>query len=191
MIQKNQTRKKLHGILNGLGDRAIFEKSLMASERLCRLPEFENAKVVMMFFSVHREIDTSFALIEALRQHKTLVLPRINWEKKSMDPVRIETLNCEIAVGRKAVREPVGGEIIPISEIDLVVTPGLGFDDCGGRIGRGAAFYDRFFSQEDFRGTRCGFTFEEQVLDSIPMAPHDQTMNLLCTDVRVHRFNLA
>jgi len=188
MTEKKKVRRDIHRTLNTLGDRAIFEKSLVACERLCRQPEFEEAKVVMMFFSVHREIDTSFALIEALRQKKCLILPRIIWETRDMEAVRIETLNCEIAVGRKMLREPVGGDTIHPSEIDLVVTPGLGFDEAGNRIGRGAAFYDRFLANPDFKGVRCGFTFEEQIIPSVPVDTHDIPMNLLVTDVRVVRF---
>ena len=67
--------------------------------------------------------------------------------------------------------------------------PGLGFDEQGNRLGRGGGYYDRFFATTDLRAQRCGFAFAEQVVDSVPTAEHDVSMNFLVTDNDIKCFN--
>jgi 5-formyltetrahydrofolate cyclo-ligase len=54
--------------------------------------------------------------------------------------------NCFGGFGKSESQEGLGSEE---DELDLVVTPGLGFDRELARIGRGMGFYDSFFE-------RCG-----------------------------------
>ena len=56
-----------------------------------------------------------------------------------------ERRNCFGGFGKSENQEGLGGD----DELDLIVTPGLGFDRELGRIGRGMSFYDSFF-------VRCG-----------------------------------
>jgi len=86
------------------------------------------------------------------------------------------------------LREPVEGMPVPVSDIDLVIVPGLGFDEQGNRLGRGRGFYDRFLSHRDFRGTACALAFEEQVVPAVPTGEGDMGVDMLVTDVRVRRF---
>ena len=78
---------------------------------------------------------------------------------------------------------------MPIEEIDLVVAPGLGFDRKGNRIGRGGSYYDRFFTNKGLRAIKCGFSFEEQVVDTVPTDERDIQMDMLVTDDEVIYFN--
>ena len=77
---------------------------------------------------------------------------------------------------------------MPIEEIDLVVAPALGFDKEGNRLGRGGAFYDRFFANEQLIASRCGFAFAEQLVDSVPVEERDEPVDFLVTDKEVLYF---
>lgn len=75
-----------------------------------------------------------------------------------------------------------------LSEIDLVVVPGLAYDKTGGRIGFGGGFYDRFISTLSLSEDKsagaiiAAIAFHEQILtDCIPMEPHDFKVDLLFT----------
>ena len=71
---------------------------------------------------------------------------------------------------------------MPFEEIDLVVTPALGFDRKGNRLGRGSSYYDRFFANEELKAARGGFVFAEQLVDSIPVTELDEPVDFLVTD---------
>ena len=79
---------------------------------------------------------------------------------------------------------------MPLEEIDLVVTPGLGFDRKGNRLGRGGSYYDRFFANEQLKASRCGFAFAEQLVDSVPVTSTDIPMDFLVTDEEVITFRV-
>jgi 5-formyltetrahydrofolate cyclo-ligase len=66
---------------------------------------------------------------------------------------------------------------------DAVLVPGLGFDVNGGRLGRGGGFYDRLLAA----GTACrvGVAFECQVVEALPLEPHDRRMEFIITEQRV------
>lgn len=55
-----------------------------------------------------------------------------------------ERRNCFGGFGKSEHQEGLGRDE---DELDLIVTPGLGFDRDLGRIGRGMGFYDSFFDR--------------------------------------------
>ena len=105
-----------------------------------------------------------------------------------MLPVEIHSLTTDLTPGGVGIREPAEGMPVPVSDLDLVVVPGLGFDGQGNRLGRGRGVYDRFLSHRDFRGVACALAFEEQFVETVPADPTDIKVDMLVTDVRVRRF---
>jgi 5-formyltetrahydrofolate cyclo-ligase len=87
------------------------------------------------------------------------------------------------------LRNPESGNAVAIGEIDMVVVPGLGFDRKGNRLGRGGAYYDRFFSNENLHAVRCGLAYHKQLVDKVPVTERDQTVDMVVTDAEVLYFN--
>lgn len=76
-----------------------------------------------------------------------------------------------------------GSAVVALADCDLVVVPGLGFDDGGGRIGYGRGFYDR--ALKDVDGDRIvGVFFDEARVDVVPMTSLDFRLPRLCTPGR-------
>ena len=74
---------------------------------------------------------------------------------------------------------------------DLVLTPLVGFDDDGNRIGRGAGFYDRHFAFLRHRRTwhrplMLGLGFELQRVKRLPAKPSDVPLWGIVTERGVH-----
>lgn len=64
---------------------------------------------------------------------------------------------------------------------DLIVTPLLGFDRAGRRIGYGAGHYDRAFQQ--FPGAhRIGFAWAMQEVTCVPHDPWDVPLHAIVTE---------
>jgi 5-formyltetrahydrofolate cyclo-ligase len=69
---------------------------------------------------------------------------------------------------------------------DVVLVPGLAFTAAGGRLGQGGGWYDRFLASVDrSRCTIVGVAFAEQLVDTLPLEPHDVLMDLVVTDAGV------
>jgi 5-formyltetrahydrofolate cyclo-ligase len=132
--------------------------------------------------SLPHEVDTSEAVLQAWQSGKTVAVPRISWQQRHMIPVQINSLETGFSTGASGLRNPIAGVPVPFEDIDLVVTPALGFDKKGNRLGRGGCYYDRFFANEKLKALKCGFAFAEQLVDSIPVKDHDEPVDFVVTD---------
>ena len=143
----------------------------------------------MMFLSLPHEVDTSEAILHAWQLGKAVAVPKISWQQRHMIPVRINSLETGFSTGASGLRNPIAGMPVPFREIDLVVTPALGFDKKGNRLGRGGSYYDRFFANEELKAARCGFGFAEQIVESIPVTEHDVPVDIIVTDEEIIYFD--
>lgn len=184
-MEKQHLRQRLQKCLRELSDRTRSEKSRRACRNLVSTPQFQSASTIMMYLSLPHEVDTSGAILYAWQLGKIVVVPKISWQQRHMIPVRINSLEAGFSTEVAELRNPITGVPMPFEEIDLVVTPALGFDRNCNRLGRGGAYYDRFFANKELKAARCGLAFAEQVVDSIPAAEHDQPMDFLVTDKEI------
>lgn len=186
---KKELRTKLRSVLAGTPHERIVEKSRLAALRLFNEPEYRRAEILMVYLPLQQEADATPIALQAWRDRKRVLAPRISWESHQMIPVEIRDLDEDVAETSFGIRQPIEGPPIPMRLIDLVIVPGLAFDPYGNRLGRGRGFYDRFLAKPDFRGIPCGFALEEQFVSNIPAGPHDQKVRLLVTDAAVRRFD--
>ena len=189
---KTEIRQQLRQRLADMTDAQRHAKSVAACALVAATAEFQQAKSVMLFLSTPLEVDTAPLALRAWQHGKMVVVPKVSWDAKRMVPIEIASLSDEhVRLTQKGIREPISGSPVPLSFIDLVVVPGLGFTEQGHRIGRGMGFYDRFLAQPDFLGVSCGLAFEEQVMPSIPMLDHDVPLCMLATDRGIRRVGTA
>ncbi|MHC4394091.1 MAG: 5-formyltetrahydrofolate cyclo-ligase [Planctomycetota bacterium] len=186
---KQQLRQRLQKHLLELSDEQRNQKSKRACRNLISTPQFKDASVIMMFLSLPHEIDTAGAILCAWQLDKIVAVPKVSWQQRHMIPVRINSLETDFSTEVAGLRNPVTGVPVPFEEIDLVVTPGLGFDRKGDRLGRGGGYYDSFFADRQLNASRCGFAFAEQLIDEIPTTSTDAQVDLLVTDNEILYFN--
>jgi 5-formyltetrahydrofolate cyclo-ligase len=186
-MSKNEVRTAMKDFLGTLSDSDRHTRSLAACSQLITTKEFRSAQVVMIFLSMVKEIETSTLAIKAWAEGKNVVVPRVDWGSKKMEPIEIQSLDVGFQTTGPGLREPISGKAVPLGMIEMVVIPGLAFDRRGYRVGRGRGFYDRFLSQQDFAGVRCGLCFHEQLMPPLPNEEHDVPMDLVVTDTEVVR----
>jgi 5-formyltetrahydrofolate cyclo-ligase len=84
--------------------------------------------------------------------------------------------------GGNRIYQPVDSRPeISSADIGVILVPGLGFTREGGRLGRGAGFYDRLLERHP-SALRVGIAFSRQVRGELPEDEHDQRMDMLLTD---------
>lgn len=186
---KNELRQRLRKAIAEIPESEISVRSSQAVKLLCEQPEFRKAEVVMVFLSLAQEVDTTPIVLRCWQERKRVLAPKVSWNQRRMLPVEIRSLTDDLITSSLGIREPVSGLPFPIPLIDLVIVPGLGFDEFGGRLGRGQGFYDRFLANPEFRGISCGLVFEAQMTSNIPMGTLDQRVRMVVTDDRVRRFS--
>ena len=185
---KKALREQLREVLTSVPPAQLHDRSHRACNLLTDTPEYRHAEIIMVFLSLPTEIDTTPLALRAWRDRKRVLAPRVSFEQRRILPIEIGSLSDDLLESPLGIREPAKGVPIPTANIDLVIVPGLGFDHGGYRIGRGRGFYDRFLGHSDWKGTSCGFAFEAQVVDQVPVMEHDMKVDMLVTDELVRRF---
>ncbi len=188
-MNKEQLRLRLLEGLLEISPELRREKSKKASQNLISTEQFQKASAVMMFLSLPHEVDTAEVILCAWQLGKIVAVPKVSWQQRHMIPVRIDTLDTGFSTTAAGLRNPIKGTPIPAEEIDLVVTPALGFDRKGNRLGRGGAYYDKFFANDRLKAQRGGFAFAEQLIDSVPVTERDKPVDFLVTDEEIIYFN--
>lgn len=70
-------------------------------------------------------------------------------------------------------------------EFDVVLVPGAGFAPTGDRLGWGAGYYDRFLAAVGDTPLLCGIANDFQIVDQLPIEPHDVPVDMIITPTRV------
>ena len=179
----------MRATLAAMDEEVARAKSRRACGKLIDLPEFHDARVVMIYLDIPNEVDAADVARAAWRDGKTVLAPKVTWEQKCMEAMEINSLHDELVHTPQGLREPSKGEPWPIGDIDLIVVPALAYDRKGNRLGRGGGFYDRFLASENLRATTCGLAFAEQALDELPVHANDLPVDILVTDEEVLRFD--
>lgn len=156
---------------------------LAACRHLVAWSGFAGASQVVAFASLADEVDTRAIIDAAFAAGKRVLLPRISGATLEF----VETRPAETLVpGRFGVSEPrseVGAR--RVADGSIVLVPGLAFDRCGGRLGRGAGYYDRALAEIAGceSSTRfIGVAFPRQVVERVPMSAHDVRMHGILTE---------
>jgi 5-formyltetrahydrofolate cyclo-ligase len=183
---KERLRREIKGFLAGLSPEEFHHEGSKAAAVLRKAPLWARYKTVLLFLSLKTEIDTLPLLEAALEDEKKVFAPRTG--DGSIRFYRVSSPQGPWQYGFFGVREPAEPEGAEegegaLGEGDfpaLVVTPGLAFDRQGHRLGRGGAYYDRFFEELDKAGREycaVGFCLEAQLRAEVPVEEQDKPMN--------------
>ena len=91
------------------------------------------------------------------------------------------------STGPFGIREPDGSGVAVLpGTTSVVFMPALAVDRAGNRLGQGGGFYDRAMldlpTQADGGPSRVALVFADEVLDAVPVEPHDLRIDAIVTD---------
>ncbi len=147
--------------------------------------EFRAAGTVLLALSFRSEWDTRALLGAALEAGKTVVAPRVDAASRMLEPRRVTDPDFDLAPGFRGISEPLPHcAPVAFAAIDWVLVPGVAFDPNGYRIGYGGGYYDRLLPLLRHDVRRVSGAFELQLVDRVPTAPHDLTVDAIVTERR-------
>jgi 5-formyltetrahydrofolate cyclo-ligase len=181
---RSEMRRRLDEF--GEEDRRIASARLV--DRLVASDLWLQAERIAMFVPIGREPDLRSAIATARSSGRAVLLPRSRTEPVGIELVPLgDSDPTTLPRDPLGVPSPTGPAVDPDggSAPDLVVVPGVAFDEIGGRLGRGGGFYDRLL--EHLRRTAApptviGACFACQQVVEVPRAPHDQVVDFICTE---------
>lgn len=142
-------------------------------EQILALPEYQRANRVMIYYPIHNEVD----LLPLVEQSpgKTFLLPVAH--RRSLE---VRTYQGEEAITKGKFGVPIPTTPAYKGEIDLIIVPGVAFDNAGNRMGRGGGYYDRFLKRYSHT-QKIGVGYHFQLKSKLPHDRHDTPLDKVIT----------
>ncbi len=117
-----------------------------------------------------------------LRSRRRSYYPRITADQANLEFV-CRRPGDRLIPGVFGILIPLGEDLLlQLQETAIVLTPGVGFDRQGHRLGRGKGYYDRAFRGVLSGALRMALAYEFQVVSEIPFGPDDETVDYIMTE---------
>lgn len=182
---KKRLRTLLRGRRRALSPQEVTEKSRHITQRLLASAPFRHAAILVLYNADENEVVTEAIWQEALKQGKNVYYPRITQDRENLEFVRRHPED-RLIVGTFGILIPPGSEILyKLQPTDVVLTPGVGFDAQGNRLGRGKGYYDRAFRGVLAGALRVALAYELQIAPEIPTGPSDERVQWIVTESRL------
>ncbi|MCR5607539.1 MAG: 5-formyltetrahydrofolate cyclo-ligase [Lachnospiraceae bacterium] len=159
----------------------IIEKKFLNSDY------YKNCDIILIYVSKGNEADTFFLINKALQDGKKVAVPKVI-SKGIMYFYYITSIE-QLSPGSMGILEPDSDlcALLDKKDVkinDIFVCPGVAFDKEGSRLGYGGGFYDRYLRM--FNNKKIAFSYEIQILDSIPMGEYDEKVDVIFTESNIY-----
>ena len=155
------------------------EKSLIIQHKVLEMDVFQSAKVVALYKSMKDEVDTSLLIDTCLKMGKIVCLPKVDGNHLCFYQIGSDEKYVKSIF---QVEEPLGEDkyLLDSKDIDVIVVPGVVFDNLGHRMGFGRGYYDRYLEGNTMY--KIGVCFREQIVNHVIVDLHDVDMDIVVTD---------
>lgn len=148
---KKQFRSKMKLELEKVTMESIKRQSEFVFNKVASLPEFNAAEKVSIFLSMPTEINTRPIVELILNQGKMCFVPICTKLEMKMVLVKSVEDYHNLPLNSWQIPEPKLEDCRPDcfekGGLDLIIMPGLAFDESGHRIGYGKGYYDKFLAK--------------------------------------------
>ena len=153
----------------------VAEQSALIIAHLEKMSSFREARTILLYYPIHNEVDLR-PLLTKYEGQKTFLLPVTHRHSMEVRPYDGEDM---MRKGHYGVPEPQTATYK--GPIDLILVPGVVFDQHCHRIGRGGGYYDRFLRKQ-VHAKKVGVCYSFQLKKhSIPHGWFDRKMDSVVT----------
>lgn len=187
-------RRQLRGLRRGLPPETRTAAVAAINQRLIASDFFRRARTIALYAAFDGEPELAETMAAALRLRKQVFLPVLpNNPNAALRFARLEHPR-RMRKNSFGIGEPVASAagFIPPSALDLVITPVVGFDSNGNRLGMGGGYYDRTFAfvakhRQVHTPRLVGVAFEIQRLDTIAAEAWDVPLWRIATEANLYK----
>ena len=181
-LEKQRLREERLAAREALSEqeRSVLDNRI--TQKLLATSEYAEATTVLTYVSVSSEVSTRMFIESALRDGKTVAVPRC-LPGHCLEFVAITSLDQLIAAPFGLLEPPKELPALTEEQMDasICIVPALLIDTKGYRLGYGAGFYDRFLST--YPGKKICLAYQQNL--SREMLPHtafDVAVDMVITE---------
>jgi 5-formyltetrahydrofolate cyclo-ligase len=185
--ERQELRQKILGARDGLSDKDRQAKSISVMQNFWILQGMQQWSTLFIYVNFRSEVETLELIKNCINQDMRVAVPLVDASAVRMIPFLIKDPEHDLVPGYYNIPEPDPKKSLRLEpgEIDAAVIPGSVFDIHGGRLGYGGGYYDRFLLTDAPQAMRIGLAFELQIVDKVPLEPHDEPLDILITEKRI------
>ena len=186
--RKKQIREQAHENRRNQDNKEGFSRQIC--ETFVTLPEYARARTVMFYVDVRTEVRTRDYLETALTHGKKIVVPWCN-DQGELELFWLQSMN-DLSIGMYKILEPkpelrhLSERQVPVTDLDLIMVPGVAFTREGARMGHGKGYYDKLLEHARPDAPLVALAFECQFFPDIPTQEHDVFMDKIITELAVY-----
>jgi 5-formyltetrahydrofolate cyclo-ligase len=166
---------------NKLNPQDVAKKSKIIQEFVINTEEFQQAEVVGTYFAFGSEVTTELIIGRAKTLDKKIALPRVEEDKITFYEL---SSTKSLIKGKFGILEPP--PYGHLSEIDLLIVPGIAFDKKGNRLGYGKGFYDRLLLSGKRTTFSIGLAYSFQLVENLPYDLYDKRLDAIASEDGIH-----
>ena len=183
-MEKKSLRKIIINRRDTMKKEIRREKEIVIKEELRNTLLYKKSKNIFIYIGYGSEINTSLIIEDMLDDNKCVLVPRIDSINREMQAIQINSLEG-LELNRYGILEPSHSKkAFNRNEIDLIILPGVAFDDKGGRLGYGGGYYDKYLTNLNTFIPKVVLAYDFQILENIPLEEHDIKYDYLITEKR-------
>ena len=162
-------------------DKTSMDKKIIESFK--KEDSYKKARGIFIYIGFGSEINTKVIIEDALKKGKEVYVPKV--KGKEMLLIKIDSLE-NLVTSSYGILEPIGdNNNFDVDKLDLLVMPGVAFDNSGNRIGYGGGYYDRFLEKNKTNAEKIALAYEFQILNLINNEKHDVKVDKIITEERI------
>lgn len=185
MEDKKLLRSQLRQARRSLTATEVTEKSRRIWDHLRAFTPFQQARALVLYSADENEVQTEAIWQEALLRSTAVYYPRITADRTDLEFIR-RYPGEQLKPGTFGILIPPGEDLLTgIQATDVVLTPGVGFDTQGHRLGRGRGYYDRAFRGTLHSALRVALAYQCQIVPCIPTDPQDEAVQYIITETGI------
>ena len=171
--------------MRGVDAASFFTLSEAACRNVIAHPAYTAARTLLLYCAIPFEADPSLVARHAVAHGKRVAYPYCEGGGECLLAALEPQTEVDWEEGAFGIRTPVPARSrrVPKEEIDFILVPGLAFDENGGRLGRGAGYYDRYLIGSS--AFLMGFCLDIQLVENVPVDAHDVRMHAVVTDSQI------
>lgn len=177
IMDKKSLRKEMIGTLKSIDKNKRSQDENTLTNALIEYVTEQGYKSVGLIISMPHEINTDKCIDTLNEQGVNVYSPACNYETKEMHFYKMNH-SKDKKVDEKGIPIPKNTEEM-YNSMELLVVPGLVFNEKGYRIGYGGGYYDKFLA--DFSGDTVSIVFDEQLKQVIPTESFDIPVDKIIT----------
>ncbi|XP_039215182.1 5-formyltetrahydrofolate cyclo-ligase isoform X2 [Crotalus tigris] len=185
---KRALRAELKRRLKELSQAEKLRQSRLLAGKVMAHPRYLASQRIAVFLSMPDEVQTNEIIKDVFQKGKACFIPWYKPQSSHMDMVKLASYEeiASLPLTSWNIHQPAEGDVredaLAVADgLDLILMPGLGFDQTGNRLGRGKGYYDTFLQrcQQHPKGKpyTIALAFQEQMCSMVPVSETDMKVD--------------